>query len=212
MSLETLIGFDAREMWLDNDAWWAIERRKIFLLNRATIKPLAADHAVWPSMFDLNATLSLSIPQDIRWQNGLWSSLEQLEAILKPCIDRSEFPYWLVGITQYREDDNEELLFEMGDDTTSLIDKNWDFLGFDVYDGTLLSALLNFGGDEQDMQHRAEKFASKLNEHHLFSKPEDAFEYRQWCNTIHDFVVHGPFYIFGLYHVTMQMLEAESIQ
>jgi hypothetical protein len=51
---EKLIGFDAREMWLDVDRLWPQDRKNRWLLRHNVIKPLSVDPTTWPSVFDLD--------------------------------------------------------------------------------------------------------------------------------------------------------------
>jgi hypothetical protein len=197
MPLESLIGFDAREMWINDETFWASECREMFLLDQMVAKPLSADDTVWPAVFDMHPDFSL--PHDVRWRQGLWSSHQQLESVLRTELVQAQTPYWVIAISQYRENESEELLYEA---TEAINYESWQFLGFDVCNETLLSGLMNFGGDQDEMRYRRSLFTAKVNEHHLFSNPDDAFAYRQWGTTEDDFVVHGPFYIFGLYAVS----------
>ncbi len=49
---ELLLGFDAREMWLEFSEDWSEERQRLFLLRRDIIKPLSAHTVTWRSVFD----------------------------------------------------------------------------------------------------------------------------------------------------------------
>ena len=53
LSGEVMIGFDAREWWLDFQREWDDKRKSVFLLNEDIEKPLSVDDTVWPSLFDM---------------------------------------------------------------------------------------------------------------------------------------------------------------
>ena len=46
-----LIGFDVRELSVEPEALWPLERRTVFLLRDDVVRPLSTDPTVWPSLF-----------------------------------------------------------------------------------------------------------------------------------------------------------------
>ena len=46
-SNDLLLGFDAREMWLDPQDYWPDSRKKMYLLRYDVARPLSTDTAVW---------------------------------------------------------------------------------------------------------------------------------------------------------------------
>src|SRR5690242_11063009 len=56
-SNDLLLGFDAREMWLDPQDDWPPARKKGYLLRDDVAKPLSTDTAVWRTVFDADPSL-----------------------------------------------------------------------------------------------------------------------------------------------------------
>jgi len=46
-SNDLLLGFDAREMWLDPQEYWPDSRKKLYLLRYDVVRPLSTDTLVW---------------------------------------------------------------------------------------------------------------------------------------------------------------------
>ena len=95
-SNDLLLGFDAREMWLDFSEDWTEERKRSFLLRRDIIKPLSTDTTVWPSVFDVAQTL-----QRPPWTGPiqeLWEDLQALENSLSTESNRTK-PYWVIALS-----------------------------------------------------------------------------------------------------------------
>lgn len=201
MDQESLVGFDAREMWLNLDELWPLQRKKTFLLKQDVSKPLSTDRVVWPSIFDLNN--KLIIPSDVLWRQRLWSSWKVLEEYLNVELNQSLFPYWTIAVTQVLKTGLEEPIYDPPTLVPSLEYETWELLGYDISEETLLSGLLNFATGLTEMQLAREKYEPYLNNHHLFSILEYALEYKEWCNTRDP--GHGPFYVFGLYLVNKNL-------
>ncbi len=49
VSEDRLLGFDARELWMDTGLLWDVARRARFLLRPEAPKPLSVDPLVWPA-------------------------------------------------------------------------------------------------------------------------------------------------------------------
>jgi len=72
MKSEFLIGFDAREVWLDNSILWSSNRKKVLLLKDSVIKPLSVGNSVWQSVFDTESVQQFSEENpdlNIPWEN-----------------------------------------------------------------------------------------------------------------------------------------------
>ena len=72
-SNELLLGFDAREMWLDVAEYWPEERKRTYLLRQDIVRPLSTDEYVWRSVFDVD--ISLQYPQWTGPIQNLWDNL-----------------------------------------------------------------------------------------------------------------------------------------
>ena len=90
---EALLGFDARERFLEAGSLWAPERRGIYLLREDVQKPLSVDPLVWPSLFgeglpDAERTRlgleAMSLPGWRGPNQGLWDSLSRMRSALGP--------------------------------------------------------------------------------------------------------------------------------
>ena len=203
-SNELLLGFDAREMWLDFSEDWPEERKRSFLLRRDIVKPLSTDTSVWQSVFDVDYTL-----QRPQWTGPiwpLWENLEALENYVSTAWSQRREPYWLIAITlclaipsreerAYWNARTEGTLY-----TPSVCDPSWPLLGYDVADSYLLSGLTNlsWGNDSKDeVQAIGEKYIPSLNEYHLFTSVEPAAEFIPLAEE--GARAHAPFVVLGIW-------------
>jgi hypothetical protein len=181
---DLLLGFDAREMWLDFSAEWPEERKRSFLLRRDIVKPLSTDTRVWRSVFDVDPT-----PHRPAWTGPiqqLWENLEALENLVSTAGSQRREPYWLIAITvcsampsreerAYWKARTEGILYR-----PALRAPSWHLLGYDVADGYLLSGLTNLSWDSvspAEVQDVGEKYLPSLNEYHLFTSVEPAAQF-----------------------------------
>jgi hypothetical protein len=96
-SNELLLGFDAREMWLDVTEYWPEERKRHFLLRQDIVKPLSTDTLVWRSVFDVEQT-----PNRPQWTGPiqeLWEDLATLHAYLDTAWSERTLPSWIIAVT-----------------------------------------------------------------------------------------------------------------
>jgi hypothetical protein len=225
-SNELLLGFDAREMWLDVAEYWPEERKRTFLLRQDIVKPLSTDILVWRSVFDVEQTLNR--PQWTGPIQNLWDNLATLQAYRHTVWSARTLPYWLIAVTLQEEVSELEDLLEWyarasktHDETVpgglplsgellewyarassiipALRDPAWAFLGYDVSDKWLLSGLSNcgYGTNETEIQILRETDASSLNEHHLFDAIKPAVDFMQVSDE--RVRAHAPFFVFGLW-------------
>jgi hypothetical protein len=171
-SSELLLGFDAREMWLDVAEYWPEERKRTFLLRQDIVKPLSTDIFVWRSVFDVEQTLNR--PQWTGPIQELWEDLATLQAYLDTAWGERTLPSWIIAVTLQEDGCESEDLLEWyvrvskGIDETvpgvlplsgdllewyarasmiipALRDPAWALLGYDVSDKWLWSGLSNCG-------------------------------------------------------------------
>lgn len=200
-SNELLLGFDAREMWLDPHDYWPDARKKMYLLRSDVAKPLSTDTAVWRTVFD--ADTPLQKPEWIGPMMGLWDNLASLQEYMDSAWSARTHPYWLIAVTLQQEGRESDNLLERYARTTDILlafrDPTWVLLGYDVSDQWLLSGLSNcgYGTNEAELQTLRETYASSLNEHHLFASLKSAVDFMQLSDE--RVPEHAPFFVFGLW-------------
>src|SRR5205085_3952716 len=177
-SNDLLLGFDAREMWLDFSQDWPEERKRSFLLRRDIIKPLSTDTSVWPSVFDVDQTLQR--PPWIGPTGRLWEDLQALENSLSTVSNRTK-PYWVIALTLLStiSDSEEQAYWNIRTEGVSppVCDPSWQLLGYDVADSDLISGLTNFAYGKDEVEDIGQKYIPHLNEYHLFTSVEPATEF-----------------------------------
>jgi len=199
-SNELLLGFDAREMWLDFSEEWPEERKRSFLLRRDIVKPLSTDTSVWPSVFDVDHTLQR--PPWIGPIGRLWEDLRALENSLSTESNRTK-PYWVIALTLLSAIRSREELAYWNTMTEGILytpavrDPSWQLLGYDVADSYLISGLTNFEYRKDEVQDIGEKYIPSLNEYHLFQSVEPAAEFLPLADERGG--VHAPFFVFGIW-------------
>jgi hypothetical protein len=190
---EILVGFDAREAYLDFNLSWDFIRKESLLIRQDIIKPLSTDEMVWNSLFH---DQGIKLPEWVGPRQWQWDSLEKLQIFLRnPAVSP---PYWVIAVTQWlKQDENVGLEDALGI-TPSEVSESWTFLGYDVSDYFLLSGLMNCGSyNQQTKEIYLSNWASKLNQYHLFTDWQDACAFKELCDVT--VLGHEPFYIFGLY-------------
>jgi hypothetical protein len=201
---EHLLGFDAREMLATAGAW-PQERREKYLLRPEASRPLSADPTVWLSLFEDGASVprdglpNLALPGWTGPNGGLWDDLAHLEANLASV--QIQIPYWLVAVTWLADDASHRERRGRGPSGEPMTPKerspDWTFLGFDVGDAGMLSGLMNCGSDADERPALIEEWGLRLNEHHLLTDAQSAFEFRGLANR--RVVEHAPFFVYGLW-------------
>jgi hypothetical protein len=204
---EHLLGFDAREM-LPTAESWTTERRTLYLLRPDVRRPLSADSGVWLSLYDDGISgfprpgvPSLRPPKWTGPNASLWEDLGNLERHLARAP--ITVPYRLVAFTWLADASslNEPRSHGPYDEPMTPGERSpeWQFLGCDVGDGSLLSGLTNCGfGDQRETL--TKEWGPRLNEHHLFQDAESAFAFRLVTNR--RVPEHAPFFVYGLWLIS----------
>jgi hypothetical protein len=206
---EHILGFDARELWLDGDRWWSDERKSRYLL-RQVMKPLSTDVLVWPSVFGdglppserTRLDLDGLAPPDWRGANqSLWDDLARMQSQLTALGPAVRGPYHLVAVTWHSREGSVASSVGPYPEPTNPMERSpgWRFLGYDISDGSLLSGLSNCGYTDEDRGHHRARWGPHLNEHHLFNDLGHAFDFRRACDL--RVPEHAPFFVFGLWSV-----------
>jgi hypothetical protein len=200
-SNELLLGFDAREMWLDPQDYWPDSRKKMYLLRYDVVRPLSTDTAVWRTIFD--ADTSLHRPQWIGPMMGLWDNVATLQEYLDTAWSVRTLSYWIIAVTLQEDGRESENLLQRYARTSTTIpalrDPAWALLGYDVSDQWLLSGLSNcgYGTNESEIHTLHQTYASSLNEHHLFDALKPAVDFMHLSDE--RVPAHAPFFVFGLW-------------
>jgi hypothetical protein len=206
---QTLLGFDAREMWLTGlrELGPGGGRPNDFLLRTDVDDVLSVDKMVWPSIFRTAVTLDsgpeLPLPQWVGTNVPFWEDLGALREAI-PAGFGEAHPFWLVAATWhtdlgFREEERQEgkiLGPYLASTTPPQLDSRWSFLGFDVADPGI-SGLSNCGYDDTERDTLATEWAHHLNRNHLFDSLERAFAFRSLTNT--RVPEHAPFFVIGLW-------------
>lgn len=207
-----VIGFDLR---LPADSYlgsqWSADRRQLFLLQPETAWPRSVDKMVWPSLFEFPGS-NLLANQDVgrvpfestrhrEVCSLLWSDLPRMAAAVPAEVMRLGRTCETVRIDL----ETEAVVTADGAwgymlDEPILIDRtqgNWQFLGYDVADQALCSALSNCGYQSSERAQIASIWAPRLNETGLMRDWADA---RAFCDLSDRRIrEHAPFFVLALY-------------
>jgi hypothetical protein len=194
---EQLLGFGAREMWLDLQSQWGDARRASMLFRLDVRRVLSVDEMIWRPVFDVDRDLGR--PQWTGYVQDLWDSLPRLRSKLEEAWKGEWKPCCLIAVTLVRKSatNNEQVQWLTRTDTLTPAtpDWNWRVLGFDVADAFLLSGLSNDGfRPDEDVKVLRDKWGPLLNQCHLFENLEDAENFRRLANIRS--AEHAPFFVF----------------
>jgi hypothetical protein len=190
---ELLLGFDGRVE--GNSDTWDAKRREQFLLRTDVVQPFSTDTTVWPSAIDADLR-----PRTCIGHQTLWNDLEHLQSFSAPLVTEHS---WLIAVTVKLANEPKEELdwwkLEVPIATPAELSEAWSLLGYDVSDRWLLSGLSNSGflTGIDDVNSLRASWSRRLNEHHLFYAPEDAYEFRDLSNL--RIAEHSPFFVFGIW-------------
>jgi hypothetical protein len=201
---EIVIGYDAREYWLTFDQSWTEQRRNTFLYRLDILKPLAVDTRVWPTVFESEGR---TVPKNRIGFQESWADLSALRSELTQAFQAKPLRAWrIIAITLLSQGmtQNDKTLWEsrLPVPNPTWRGQDWTFLGYDVADQWMLSALSNCGfrsGLDDPPTLRAE-WGPRLNEFHLFSDVNDALKFKRFSDQRlrED---HAPVFVFGLWIV-----------
>jgi hypothetical protein len=191
---ELLLGFDGR---VGGNSSWDAKRREQFLLRIDVVEPFSTDATVWPSVLDSD----LRPPTCIGHQT-LWNNLECLQQCLGSSVtSHSGIIAVNLHLINDPSDEVNRWKAEVPATIPALRAQVWSLLGYDVADRWLLSGLSNCGFlPGEDVQALRREWSTKLNDHHLFDKLENAIEFRQLSDQ--RAVEHSPFFVFGIWSIS----------
>ncbi|MGH6892518.1 MAG: hypothetical protein ACREEP_09695 [Dongiaceae bacterium] len=209
-----VIGFDLR-LPADShlDGQWPANRRALFLLRPEIARPLSVDRMVWPSLFEFPGSnllasrdagcVAFETTRHREVCSLLWSDLPRMTAAIPADIVRlgkscetvridleTEAAVTADGAWGYLLDD------PILDDR---VQGNWQFLGYDIADAALCSALSNCGYQSSERAQIADIWAARLNEAGLM---RDWAAARAFCDLSDRRIrEHAPFFVLALYRL-----------
>lgn len=220
-----VVGFDAREIWLDVNSQWPQTRKDSILLRHDIVKPLSVDRNVWSTVFSelrqphlwqslrrkpeylgnewnqvFTEDRKLSIPHDSYRPRGVWRNLASMRDYLQQSWGKVWKPCYLVAIVEILEDEAVEKQDREPDPITpSIMDNQWTLLGYDVADYELYTGLFNGTLEPDKVVEIRRKWEKYLNKYHLFVDSEKARDYIQVANE--RYPSHTPYYVYALYGI-----------
>ena len=210
-----LIGFDLREPLFQADPRWDSARRSAFLLRTDVPRPLSTDNMVWPSVFDTGQGIGLAAaerqrlglagiptPEWIGPNAGLWDNLPGMLAAAaaggRPLTGTEACTRLAVTWLSEKGLKAGGPVGPYAEPTVpGELSADWQPLGFDVADGSLCSGLSNCGYRAEEIDELRQRWAGRLNAHHLFDEADAALEFRDLCDA--RVPEHAPFFVYGLY-------------
>lgn len=200
---EQVAGYDAR---VDLDGFaerWPEERRNGFLYRLDVRNVLSAETTVWPSILEDLGDEQYCLPAAL---NGLWVDQEALRNALSLRAERGPLPpFRTVLVTLvWNEGESDHPLSVVMEDCVKAPDpdSHWHFMGYDVGDTYLLSALTNCGlrlrYNDDEVRALRRTWVPHLNEFHLFTDLAAADDFQSFSDVRleHD---HAPTFIYGIY-------------
>jgi hypothetical protein len=206
-----LLGYDARENYIDAAQNWSASRRQRYLLLLNAPKPLSVDVYVWPNMFGRGNPGAPQLALPGGWLDPAWPFWNDCRTLSTYLEGRTNKRYRLVQVSvalpssrevawPWDADDGGVVAAPLGSPWQQIkpVEQadhaGWTTLGYDVACASLQSGLMNCGyRDEEAMVLRA-RWASRLNQHHLFRHYGDAAEYSLATNA--RVPEHAPFFVY----------------
>lgn len=185
-------GADVREHPARPDPNWTQDRRDRYLLRPDVARPLSLDPMVWgQARAPAGQAAATPLP---------WVSVEDVLQRSKSWAGADDSVVIIIGVVAEDPQEEAALARSTGTDTELKVQPGWEIVGFDVADGTF-SGLSNCGYDMDELSVLRPVWASRLNEHGLFSEIADALSYRRL--TDERVPEHAPFYVFGIWIVAL---------
>ena len=194
---EVVLGFDLRARAFPSSLETP-QYRDRYLYRPDVVSPFTVDPAVWPSL--LQGSENLWAWHFSRSEFQLADNPEQLRQRFSERLASEELV--LLAITAIVGDD-----FAQPGDLPGITGNepqpasNWEFLGFDVADRFLLSAVSNTGFSELPLEKSKLRstWGARLNDKHLLPHREAAREFKVFADRATP--EHAPFFVFGLWEV-----------
>jgi hypothetical protein len=179
-------GADVRVPLTGLDRDWNDIRREHFLVKTDVSQPLSIDRTVWGlPIEEAAATIGDPLP---------WVTIDEVRRKADAAALRAVV--LVIGLVVADGTEANEANRRMGIDTELAIQPSWQFLGFDVADGSI-SGLCNCGFENDEAAVLRPTWAPRLNDHGLLRDAADAFAFRDLTNT--RVPEHAPFFVYGLW-------------
>jgi len=195
-------GADVRVAPESLEAAWDDTRRERYLLRPTVARPLSVDRAVWPACPTADGDRSPAVLP--------WVSVETVLQRAGEARRKEQLRVVTVVIGLVVETSNDEALAaSRGIDAEMVADPRWRPLGFDIADGTDISALSNCADEAHEANALRNVWAPRLNDHGLFDELHDALAFR----TLTDERVreHAPFAVYGMWLVGEALEPGRSV-
>lgn len=196
-----LLGFDAREMWLNFRKEWDENRKRQFLIRNDVTRVLSTDSKIWPSIFQL--ARSFDGTAEVPEYRSLWENLAELRRVAAGIMRKINRPYSIIAIALMTEICSESEIAEGRKEypETEPLDvkSQWKFLGYDISDRFFLSGLSNCGYYAEERLALQREWEPRINEYHLVSGIDSANKFK--IMTAERVKEHAPFYVFGIWLV-----------
>ena len=184
------VGADVREHPARNNDDWTSDRREKYLLRPDVARPLSVDPNVWSQA---------RAPGAEGRETPLlpWISVEAVLQRARSWEAPGDRIVIALGVVAEDSQEEADIADGMGAKAELEVRPSWDFLGFDVADGTI-SGLCNCGyDDEDDVADLRRSWGPRLNEHGLFSDRADALAFRRLVDE--RVPEHAPFRVYGIW-------------
>lgn len=208
---EQAMGYDVRYC-IDFAEHWPEERRNEFLCRLDVRKVLSVDTTVWPSLF---ADLPEPLPAHLRSLApcGLWAEERALRNAVSQRAESGSVPaVRTIKVTLAWE--GAETRHPAGGQLAHIVEApspggEWQFVGFDVGDAYLLSALTNCGflSGHDNAEALRREWAPHLNESHLFSELSAASAFRRFSD-VRLASDHAPTFVYGIHILQLKQCAA----
>jgi hypothetical protein len=201
---ERMVGYDAREYWVNFEERWPEPVRQSYLYRLDVLKPLSVDTLVWPTIFEAEGRAA---PTGFNGFKDFWADFFELQAAVTRAYQEKPMRAWrMVAATlllgAYCKDDDVPWSSRMPPANPAERGTNWEFVGYDVADQWMLSGLSNCGflPGAADVQVLRAEWGPRLNKFHLFRTFDDAVRFKHFSDRrLPD--DHAPFFVYGLWIV-----------
>jgi hypothetical protein len=172
----------------DPDPDWNEVRREQFLLRTDVTRPASIDRMVWGLPEGKPATtIGAPLP---------WVTIDEVRT-KADALGLGAIAV-VIGVVVADTAEEDEVTKLTGIEAELAVHATWEFLGFDVADGSI-SGLSNCGYQNDEASALRPAWTPRLNDHGLFQDVVDAAAFRDLTNA--RVPEHAPFFVYGLWVV-----------